>query len=263
MIQIEIAAIAAFAIAAIAYALRALSGSGAVAAFFVGAIVFGIGGWPAAAVLLAFFLSSSVLSRVGARHKRGLVDWGKQGARDARQVLANGGIATLCVLLSAFYPAQHATLWLAFAASLAAATADTWSTEIGTLARRARSILTFRPIAPGLSGGISFPGTLAQLAGALFIAAVAFEASVSVFWAVAIGGVAGGLFDSIVGASAQALRWCPRCARACETDPHVCGTPTTMFRGLQWVDNDVVNFLATLFGAGVSILVAFHWPGLR
>lgn len=260
MIQIAIAAVAAFAISALAYALRALSPSGAVAAFLVGLVVFGVGGWPAAAVLLAFFASSSLLSRVGARRKRALVDWGKQGARDARQVLANGGVAAVCIGLS---PLVGAPLPLAFAAALAAATADTWSTEIGTLARRARSILTFRPIVSGLSGGVSFPGTLAQIAGAAFIAGVAYEAGVAAFWPVAIAGVAGGLFDSIVGASAQALRWCPRCARACETNPHVCGTPTTMFRGLQWVDNDAVNFLATLFGAGVGVLVSVHWPNLR
>jgi uncharacterized protein (TIGR00297 family) len=260
--QLASAVVAAFAISSIAYALRALTASGAVAAFVVGAIVFGIGGWPAAAVLLAFFLSSSLLSRVGAHRKRTLLDWGKQGARDARQVLANGGVATVCIamlpLASRGIEAQ--VLWLGFAASFAAATADTWSTEIGTLARRARSILTFRPVAGGLSGGVSLPGTIAQVAGAAFIAAVAWKAHLTPFWPVAVAGVIGGFFDSILGASLQSLRWCPACARPCETNPHVCGTPTTMFRGLSVVDNDAVNFLATLCGAGVAILIAHHWP---
>jgi uncharacterized protein (TIGR00297 family) len=263
MIQISVAVVASFFIASLAYALRALTPGGAVAAFVVGAVVFGIGGWPAAAVLLAFFLSSSVLSRFGMRRKRALVDWGKQGARDASQVFANGGIATLCALLTLAYPALHGALWLAFAASLAAATADTWSTEIGTLARRARSILTFRPVASGLSGGVSWPGTIAQLAGAALIAAVAFETGIAAFWPVVIAGFAGGLFDSILGASVQGLRWCPQCARPCETDPHVCGSRTTMFRGLGWMNNDSVNFLATLCGACVAVLVAGHWPTLR
>lgn len=222
--------------------------------------MFGIGGLPAAEVLLAFFISSSLLSRLGVRRKRLLVDWGKQGARDASQVLANGGVAMMCV---AFSPVTHAPLLLAFAAALAAATADTWSTEIGTLARRARSILTFRPVVTGLSGGVSLPGTLAQLGGAAFVASVAYAVHLAPFWPVAIGGVAGGLFDSILGASVQSLRWCPSCARPCETNPHVCGTPTTMFRGLSWVDNDAVNFLATLCGAAVAVLVASHWPNLR
>lgn len=260
MTQIAIGVVASFLIASVAYALRALSASGALAAFAVGCIVFCVGGWPAAAVLLGFFVTSSLLSRIGARRKRALVDWGKQGARDATQVLANGGVATLCILVSPF---TSAPLALAFAAALAAATADTWSTEIGTLARRTRSILTFRPVAGGLSGGVSLPGTLAQFAGAAFVAAIAYEVRVAAFWPVAIGGVAGGLFDSILGASVQALRWCPRCARPCETDPHVCGSPTTMFRGLSWIGNDAVNFLATLCGAGIAVVVAAHWPALR
>ncbi len=221
--------------------------------------MFGVGGLPAAEVLLAFFISSSLLSRLGVRRKRLLVDWGKQGARDASQVLANGGVAMMCVALS---PVTQAPLLLAFAGALAAATADTWSTEIGTLARRARSILTFRPVTTGLSGGVSLPGTLAQLAGAAFVAFVAYATHLAPFWPVAIGGAAGGLFDSILGASVQSLRWCPSCARPCETNPHVCGTPTTMFRGLSWIDNDAVNFLATLCGAGVAVLVASHWPSL-
>lgn len=260
MTQIAIAALGSFVIASLAYAYRALSASGAFAAFVIGCVVFGVGGWRAAAVLLAFFISSSLLSRIGARRKRTLVDWGKQGARDASQVLANGGVAALCVALA---PLTTAPLMLGFAAALAAATADTWSTEIGTLARRTRSILTFQPVVSGLSGGISLPGTLAQLAGAAFLAGVTYEVGIAPFWPVAIAGVAGGLFDSILGASVQSLRWCPRCARPCETDPHVCGTPTRMFRGLSWIGNDAVNALATIFGAGVGVLIALHWRTLH
>lgn len=261
MIQVEIAAIASLAIASLAYVLRALTPSGTFAAFAIGTVVFGVAGWPAAAVLLAFFISSSLLSRLGARRKRGLVDFGKHGPRDAWQVLANGGVAAACIALSR---TSDAPLALAFAGALAAATADTWSTEIGTLAQRGvRSILTFRPVQSGLSGGVSLPGTVAQAVGAAFIALVAYDVRIAPFWPVAIGGVVGAFFDSILGASAQALRWCPTCARACEVNPHSCGTPTTMFRGLQWVDNDLVNLFATLSGAGVAVLVASHWPSLR
>ena len=253
MTQLAIAVVASLAIASLAFALRALTLGGAIAAFVSGAIVFGIGGWPGAVVLLAFFVSSSLLSRFGARRKRALADWGKQGARDAAQVFANGGIATLCVLFSRFAPA---TLALGFAAALSAATADTWATEIGTLSPRARSILTFRKVARGVSGGISLGGTLAQCAGACLIGVVAMEARVAPFWPIALGGIAGALFDSLLGASAQALRWCPACERSCETDPHVCGTPTTLQRGFSWLGNDAVNFLATLCGAVVAVLLA-------
>jgi uncharacterized protein (TIGR00297 family) len=241
-----------------AWRMRALSASGAVAAFAVGALTYASGTGPFTLVLLAFFLPSVGLSRLGKRRKRELVDIGKGGARDAFQVLANGGIATACAVLFAF---SHDPRWAwAFAGAYAAATADTWATEIGTLARHApRSIFTLRPIPTGLSGGITLPGTLAEVAGALWIGAVAL-ACVTIPLAeprfpvlgVALAGVVGSTADSLLGATVQELRRCDACGRNCETDPHVCGAPTRLVRGLPGASNDVVNLLATVAGAAVA-----------
>ncbi len=261
-----------------AWRTRALSGSGAVAAFAVGALTYGSGAVPFALVLLAFFLPSVALSRLGKRRKRALVDIGKGGARDAFQVLANGGVATLCAVLFAL---SRDPRWAwAFAGAYAAATADTWATEIGTLARRApRSILTLRPVPTGLSGGITLPGTLAEVAGALWIGTVAlvcftiplgglgaqFQAGAGLVpspspWfrllAVAFAGVVGSTADSLLGATVQELRRCDACGRNCETDPHDCGTPTRLVRGLPGASNDVVNLLATVAGAAVAFALA-------
>jgi uncharacterized protein (TIGR00297 family) len=187
------------------------------------------------------------LSRLGKERKRKLVDIGKQGPRDAWQVLANGGVAAVSLLLSLRFGAPAL---VAFAAAFASASADTWGTEIGTLARGVpRSILTFRPLAPGLSGGITAQGTIAEFAGAAFVAIVAVAVGVAPFLPVFVGGVAGALIDSMLGASLQVLRWCPSCERACETNPHECGTPTAVRRGVAWFDNDAVNLAATLSGA--------------
>jgi uncharacterized protein (TIGR00297 family) len=208
------------------------------------------------------------LSRVGRRRKQQLVDIGKGGARDAWQVLANGGIATLCAVGAGFaqtarHPNDARRLWIAgFAGAYAAATADTWGTEIGTLGRGApRSILTGRLIAPGLSGGITAWGTLAELAGAWWIGVctLATLGSAAVFWPVVAGGVIGALADSLLGASVQELRACPTCARTCETDPHVCGTPTTLVRGMRGFSNDLVNFAATSAGAAAALAAAARW----
>lgn len=228
-----------------------LTATGAVAAVFVGAAVYGSGAWSNAAVLFAFFLSSVALSRIGRTRKKALTDTGKHGARDATQVLANGMIGSLC----AIFALDGNPVWqVAFCGAFAAATADTWATEIGTLARAVpRSILTGKPVATGMSGGITAAGSAASLAGALFVAATAWlaHASPAVF-AIAGGGIAGSLADSVLGASAQALRYCAHCGRHCETDPHVCGADTTLVRGAYWMSNDGVNFLATLTGAAVS-----------
>jgi uncharacterized protein (TIGR00297 family) len=247
-------AIFAAAVAAVAWRLRSLSPAGSIAAFVIGTIVFGSKGWPGAAVLFAFFIPSAILSRVGRSRKRELLDVGKQGARDAWQVLANGGVAAACAMP---YGDRYAAFAAAFAGAFAAAAADTWGTEIGTLVRGApRSILTLRPIATGLSGGVTTAGLAATIAGAAFVAAVASTTHLAPFVPVAAGGVAGALLDSLLGASLQALRWCPSCSLACETNPHHCGTPTSLRRGMEWLENDAVNLAATLAGAVVAGLLA-------
>ncbi len=237
-------------VALVTYRARALTAGGAAAAFVVGAIVFGATGWRGALVLLAFFIPSTLLSRLGRARKRLLDDSGKRGPRDARQVFANGGVAALCALLAAH---GGAALAAAFSGAFAAAAADTWGTEIGTLSRAApRSLRTFRPVPAGLSGGITLAGTLATIAGAAFVAGASKFAAVAAFWPVAAGGVAGAFLDSLIGATLQAERWCPQCLRACETNPHRCGSPTALRRGFGWLENDAVNLAATLAGAVVA-----------
>ncbi len=250
----DVGAVVAALVAFLAFRLRSLDAGGALTAFAVGTAAFGGLGAPGAGVLLAFFITSVAFSRVGKAEKRErLVDIGKTGPRDASQVFANGGVAALCALLAL----TDARYGFAFAGAFAAATADTWGTEIGTLARgRPRSILTLRPIATGLSGGVTLPGTLAELAGALFIALVAEAFGLRAVLPIAAGGVAGALVDSLLGASLQSLRWCPQCRRPCETEPHACGANTTPLRGLSLVGNDAVNLACTLAGAGVAFWFA-------
>ena len=263
--------------ALVAYRARALTRGGAVAAFVVGTATYGAGQWAFTAILLAFFVPSVVLSRVGKARKRGLVDVGKSGPRDALQVLANGGVATICSLL---FGLTHDPRWsAAFAGAYAAATADTWATEIGTLARQQpRSILTLRPVPTGMSGGITLAGTLAEIAGAVWLGLIAFVCLVFYFapnvlssrfglWpptrydvafliAFPIAGIVGGTLDSVLGAAVQELRFCDACGRTCETDPHACGQPARLVRGIRGATNDVVNLLATAAGALVAVAIA-------
>jgi len=260
--DVVIGAVFAAAAALLAYRTRALSSSGAVAAFVVGALTYATGTFRFTLVLLAFFVPSVVLSRIGRTRKHELVDAGKHGPRDATQVLANGGVATLCALGWAYTLDSR---WaVALAGAYAAATADTWGTEIGTLARGTpRSILTLRPVVAGLSGGVTSRGTLAEIAGAIWIGLAAgiavprayIPAPAAVF-VVPVAGIAGALLDSILGATLQELRFCDACGRSCETNPHACGTPTRLIRGIPRFSNDVVNLLATACGAGVAFALA-------
>ncbi len=252
--QILIGIAFAGAVALAAWRLHALGASGAIAAWIVGACIFGAGSWQYAAVLFAFFIPSTLLSRLGRARKRNLVDIGKAGARDAWQVLANGGIAALCALIAA--TTHNAPLAAAFAGAFAAASSDTWGTEIGTLVKaQPRSILTLRRLPTGFSGAVTPAGTLAEIAGALLVALVAFSLGIAPWLAIAAGGFAGAIADSLLGATLQELRYCPKCKRSCETNPHVCGTQTQLIRGVWWMNNDAVNACATATGALVAAVL--------
>ncbi len=233
-----------------------------------------------ALLLLAFFITSVALSRAGRARKRALADTAKGGPRDAWQVLANGGVATVCIVAWAVldHGAALSAWFVAFAGAYAAATADTWGTEVGTLAARPpRSIVTGRVLATGISGGVSAPGTAAEVAGAVLIALltppalllalpgtpVTLHALAGVLLPVFAGGFGGALFDSLLGATLQERRWCPACERECETGVHRCGTATIPRRGLFWLNNDAVNLAATIAGAALAGGLWRAFGGLR
>ena len=244
-----------------------LTVGGAIAAAVVGSVT-ALAGFDWMVLLLTFFGSSVLLGRIGRERKRARsrAVIGKSGARDAWQVLANGGIfvfgAGICILRGAQSPACDMAAAAALGA-LAAATADTWGTEIGMLSSRApRSILTWGPLEPGMSGGVSFRGLIATLVGAASIPLIAvllgWHASAAA--AAAAGGVAGALADSYLGATLQLRRRSVLSGRFTERAADDDGTPTVWAGGLRWLDNDGVNFAATSIGAVTALALAAMLP---
>lgn len=257
--QLIIGILLAILIAYLAYRARSLDRSGANAAFVVGTVIFGLGGWQWAILLLTFFITSSALSRAFKERKREANEkYAKGGQRDAGQVFGNGGIAALFVALHVFFP-EATWPWLGFAASLAAVNADTWATELGVLNPTSPRLITDlrKVVEKGTSGGVSLVGTLASLAGAGIIGMLAaLLAPTGINWAlflwITIAGLLGALFDSLLGATVQAIYFCPACQKETERNPtHSCGTETTQIRGWKWLSNDWVNCACGAFGVGM------------
>ncbi|MBW7934728.1 MAG: DUF92 domain-containing protein [Gemmatimonadaceae bacterium] len=231
-------------------------------AFAVGtaAAVGGIG-WLVA--LAAFFYGSVSLTRwrAGVKRRRSRSTLPDARARDAWQVLANGGLFAVSSLVWAFTGRVEVGLF-GFGA-LAAATADTWATEVGMAMHAApRSIVGFSRVPPGTSGGVTLFGSAAALAGALLLALCAMASlttpfDVSGMQAVFLGGAAGAFADSLLGASLQSRRWCDTCAAWTERRVHTCGYRSHHRHGISWMSNDVVNLLATGVG-GATAVAAWH-----
>jgi uncharacterized membrane protein len=141
-----------------------------------------------------------------------------------------------------------------------------------------RLITTGRIVPIGTSGGLTVLGTRAALAGALFIGALAailatvatanFSASnlalaskfflqlptrwIALSGIGAVSGVLGALFDSLLGATVQAIYYCDYDQKETERRVHACGRVTRLRRGFAWLDNDAVNFLASMFGSAMA-----------
>ena len=69
-----------------------------------------------------------------------------------------------------------------------------------------------------------------------------------------VGGFAGSLIDSTMGATLQSRRWCEECQRGTERAIHTCGTKSIYAGGIRWLNNDLVNLLSSLGGAAVGSL---------
>lgn len=254
------------------YWRRALAPSGVAGAIVVGTLIFGFGGWLWGLLLITFFVSSSWLSYYRRGAKEALAEkFAKGSRRDLGQALANGGLGAVLAVAYGTFP--EPLLFAAFLGVMSTVNADTWATELGVLSRvPPRLITTGQPVPAGTSGGVTSLGTWASVAGALLIGTMAtaltqFESLLGgAGWSLravaypliaVAGGLTGSLFDSLLGATIQAMYYCDRCDKETESAVHRCGQPTRPLRGWLWLNNDVVNFVSSLVGGVVTATLAW------
>jgi len=198
----------------------------------LGLLIFIGTGW-LGLLLMAFFFLLGTIATSWKRQKKEAwkIAERNEGRRGASQVLANGGMAGLLALLAIINPEKADLFTLMVAGVFSSATADTLSSELGSLyGSRFYNVLSFRKDKRGLDGVVSLEGTLIGMAGSILVAlvtSIGYGWGQYIIWIV-IAGTVGNLVDSFLGAALER-------------------------KGL--LPNDVVNFTNTLVGALVMFIL--------
>ena len=226
----------------VAYALETASIQGMLTGVLLAFLAVVLGGYGWFALLITFFGLGGLSAkfRYEQKRRRGIAE-DNEGARGSGNVLANAAVALVAVLAfaaSGSVGLPPALFLFAYAASVAAAMADTLSSEIGGLYDGPRLVTTLERVEPGTDGAVTWQGELAGIAGAVVIAgiaAVAFDLGTTAALVVVAGGVIGMTVDSLLGATLEG----------------------------RTLGNQSVNLLATLGGAVAGALLAVAVGAVR
>ena len=238
------------ALAAIGFAVRSVSISGAAGGACLGAILILFAGPPLYIVLLVFFVVGSVVTKVGYQSKlaRGLAQE-QEGRRGFSHAFANVGLAaTLALLVSS--TARPELFYLAAVAALATAAADTTASEVGQLiGRRTFLPLSFRRVPVGTEGAISLEGTVAGLCAGVLVAATGVSGLASMLESRAAPSSTSVYSDSAV----ELTLWVTLAAVAGSYIESIVGSWNR--KRINAVPNGVLNFFNTMVGAALMIVI--------
>jgi uncharacterized protein (TIGR00297 family) len=244
-------------LAVLGYLGKSVNLSGFIGGVVLGSLLIVFGGWQIYVLLIAFFVIGSACTKLGYARKAeiGVAQEG-DGRRGFSHAFANVGAAAILVILGDLTAWDMRMLWLAAAAALATATADTTASEIGQLlGKRPFMPLTFRRVKVGTEGAISVEGTVA---GALAAAVVALLGAAA--WHSFSAG------ESLRAAfQPDAIGWTLRCAGLLAVAA-VAGSWIESVAG-SWnrrhgsvISNGTLNFFNTAAGAAMMMLLSRFLP---
>jgi len=165
----------------------------------------------------------------------------RSGARGPENVWGSALTGTLCAVGVLFLDEPYRSfLLLGFVASFATKLSDTTASEVGkAYGKRTFLITTLQPVSPGTEGAVSLEGTLAGAVASAAIAVlgwgVGFIGLTGVYFCVLAAFIATNL-ESVIGATWQSQ--------------------------VEWMTNEVVNFINTLIGAIAAILFIVIWHSI-
>lgn len=246
-------------IALIGYYFKQISFNGMFATVIIGTSIAVSGSFPTWSVIVFLFGSSlfiNFIKRIFLPDTLLLEDQlhEKKGPRDPLQILANTLPSTIALVLYAL--SNNPSFLIAYLASIASATSDTWGSEIGMISKGATlDLMTFKPIPKGISGGVSLLGTFASLLGSLFSILCFYFFSLfhsltlttNNLLLIVILGFTGSLIDSFIGSLFQGTY------KTSENQLTEQKKNNTLAHGFSWLSNDLVNLITN----SLIALIAF------
>jgi uncharacterized protein (TIGR00297 family) len=205
---------------------------GAMTGAVIGTAIFVGAGWPGWTILLVSFAAAVAATKLGHRRKAALgIAEARGGRRGPGNAIANTGVAAWAALV-AIGMSDPTAAWLAMTAALVTGASDTVASEIGKAwGRTTRLVAGFGRVPPGTSGAVSTEGTIAGILAAAALAGIAAALGVvptSAILVVVIAATAASLVEGALGATLEAS-------------------------GV--LDNDALNFVNTLLGAGFALAI--------
>uniref|UniRef100_A0A7S4FD08 TIGR00297 family protein n=1 Tax=Chrysotila carterae TaxID=13221 RepID=A0A7S4FD08_CHRCT len=223
-------------LAAIGTALgqRVLTPSGLVSAWVLGVTLWSTLGWQGWATCVFYLVCGSAVTKLKMAEKeaKGIAE-SRGGARGPENVWGSAATAALCAIGTVYMPLATTPLLVGYTASLATKLADTSASEVGkAYGKSTYLITTLKPVPPGTEGAVSLEGLAAGVVGSIVLAAFAIAIGLNHASALVpciIAAFIANNVESLIGASVQGR--------------------------IPWMTNEVVNFINTLVGAVVAILI--------
>lgn len=211
---------------------RRLTVAGGIGGGVLALIIYAGAGLAGVSLLACFFVLGTFATSWSHRREIKKQSAEDDGPRKLSQVLANGGVAGLLATIAIVAPEFKGILILLIACSFSSATADTLSSELGSLyGRRFFNIITLQPDTRGEDGVVSLHGFFIGIGGSCLIAILYLVLEPVSYWSgliIIVSGTVGNISDSVAGA---------------------------LFERKGFIKNDVVNLINTITATCIGWLM--------
>jgi len=219
--------------------LKMLTPTGYCHSLVLGTVLWSCLGWRGWTTCVLYLFLGSIVTKVKFEEKEELgIAEGRGGRRGPENVWGSAATGLMCALCFAQGPQylgiESGTYALGYVASLATKLSDTFASEIGkAYGKTTFLITTLERVKPGTEGAVSAEGTAASILGGTLISMY-------------------GLLIGLI--SARAVPISIFAAFVATNIESVLGATLQGKKNLEWITNEVVNFINTLIGAAIAIV---------